>query len=166
MGRYLGLVSIIFKNRSFIKIFFNAISLLRCWQNGSLFFSSSCQWLQKCGGTFYSGGIQWLCGHNFALFWPPPTSTWTFLTLNVDKIRDFLDHLPPLLVHIVIECPLTGGYKIMKHNVVCQINVLIELSMFVGNIVHVYWRKMNSGWNISRSIRWKLIVDGIFFQNK
>ena len=53
------------------------------------------------------GGIQWLCGHNFVLFWPPPTSTWTFLTLNVDKNRDFLDHLPPLLVHVVIECPLT-----------------------------------------------------------
>ena len=30
-------------------------------------------------------GIQWLRGYNFALFWPPATSTWTFLTLNVDK---------------------------------------------------------------------------------
>ena len=36
---------------------------------------------------------------------PPPTSTRTFLTLNVAKNRDFLDHLPPLLVHVVIECP-------------------------------------------------------------
>ena len=51
------------------------------------------------------GGMQWLRGHNFALFWPPPTSMWTFLTLNVDKKRDFLDHLPPLFVHVVIECP-------------------------------------------------------------
>ena len=57
--------------------------------------------------THCIGGIQWLRGHNFALFWPPPTSTWTFLTLNVDKNRDLLDHLPPLLVHIVIECPHT-----------------------------------------------------------
>ena len=46
-------------------------------------------------------------------FLPPPTSTWTCLTLNVDKNRDFLDHLPPLLVHVVIECPQMGkkNYK-------------------------------------------------------
>ena len=30
--------------------------------------------------TEYIGGIQWLRGHNFALFWPPPTSTWIFWT--------------------------------------------------------------------------------------
>ena len=42
----------------------------------------------------------------FALFRPPPTSTWTFLTLNADKNRHFLDHLPTLLVHVVIERPL------------------------------------------------------------
>ena len=35
-----------------------------------------------------------------------PTSMWTFLTLNGDKNRDFLDHLLPLLVHVVIEGPL------------------------------------------------------------
>ena len=29
-----------------------------------------------------------------------------FLSLNVDKNRDLLDHLQPLLVHVVIECPL------------------------------------------------------------
>ena len=52
------------------------------------------------------GVIQWLRGHNFALFWPLPTSTWTFFTLNVDKNRHFLNHLPPLLVNVVIECPL------------------------------------------------------------
>ena len=51
------------------------------------------------------GGIQCLRGHNFVLFWPRPTSEWTFLTLNVDKNRDFFDHLPPLLVHVVIERP-------------------------------------------------------------
>ena len=39
-------------------------------------------------------------------FCPPATSTWTFLTLNVYKNRDFLDHLTPLIVHVVIECPL------------------------------------------------------------
>ena len=50
--------------------------------------------------------IQWLRGHNFALFWPPLSSTWTFLTLNMDKNMHFLDHLPPLLVHVVIERPL------------------------------------------------------------
>ena len=39
----------------------------------------------------------------FCLFWPPPTSTWTCLTLN----WHFFDHLPPLHVHVVIECPQT-----------------------------------------------------------
>ena len=59
-------------------------------------------------GLWRIGGIQWLRGHNFALFWPPPTSPWTLLSLSVDKNRDFLDHLPPLLVHVVIECPRSG----------------------------------------------------------
>ena len=37
---------------------------------------------------------------------------WTFLTLNVDKNRYFfLDHLPPLLVHVVIECPIADLLK-------------------------------------------------------
>ena len=35
------------------------------------------------------GRIQWLCGHTFVLFWPSPTSSWTFLTLNLDKNRVF-----------------------------------------------------------------------------
>ena len=47
-------------------------------------------------------------GHNFALFRPPPTSTWTNISLNVDRNRPFLDHLPPLLVHVVIERPQSG----------------------------------------------------------
>ena len=33
------------------------------------------------------------------------TSMWTFLTLNVDKNRDFFGS--PLLIHLVIECPRT-----------------------------------------------------------
>ena len=33
----------------------------------------------------YTLDIPWLRGHNFALFWPPPTSTWTFLTLWTKK---------------------------------------------------------------------------------
>ena len=32
---------------------------------------------------------KWQLGHNFALFWPPSTAMWTFLTLNGDKNRDF-----------------------------------------------------------------------------
>ena len=40
----------------------------------------------------------------FVLLRPPPTSMWTFLTLNVDRNRHTLDHLAPFLVlHIVIE---------------------------------------------------------------
>ena len=48
------------------------------------------------------GDIQRLRGPNFAHFWPP--STYIF-TLNLDKNLQFLDHLPPLLVHVIIECP-------------------------------------------------------------
>ena len=33
-------------------------------------------------------------GHNCDLFWPTPTSMWTFLTLDVHKNRHYLDHLP------------------------------------------------------------------------
>ena len=36
------------------------------------------------------GGVQWLHGHNFLLFWPPPASMWKFLTLNTYKNRGFL----------------------------------------------------------------------------
>ena len=60
------------------------------------------------GLIFTKGDNQWLCGHNFALFWPPPTSKWTLLALIVDKNWHFLDHLPPLFVHVVIERPLKG----------------------------------------------------------
>ena len=35
-----------------------------------------------------------------------PTFTWTYVTLNVDKNRHFWTTYPPLLVHVVIECPL------------------------------------------------------------
>ena len=31
------------------------------------------------------GVIQWLSGHNFDILWPPATSKWTFLALNVYK---------------------------------------------------------------------------------
>ena len=51
------------------------------------------------------GSIQWLHGHNFAIFWPPPTSTWTFLTLNMDKNWHFWTTYQLPFVHVVIECP-------------------------------------------------------------
>ena len=31
------------------------------------------------------GVIQWLSGQNFDILWPPATSKWTFLALNVYK---------------------------------------------------------------------------------
>ena len=36
-------------------------------------------------------------------------SKWTLLSLIVDKNWQFLDHLPPFLVHVVIERPRTYG---------------------------------------------------------
>ena len=45
-------------------------------------------------------------------------TTWTqfcpFLTTNVDKNGDFLDHLSPLFVTVVIECPLAIEEEIYK----------------------------------------------------
>ena len=46
----------------------------------------------------------------FCPFFTTTYSKWSFLTLNVDKNRDFWDHLPPLLVHVVIACLLSIGY--------------------------------------------------------
>ena len=39
-----------------------------------------------------------------------PTFTWTFVTLTVDKIDIFWTTYPPLLVHVVIECPPGAGH--------------------------------------------------------
>ena len=38
-----------------------------------------------------------------------PTSTWTFFTLNVDKMKHFLTTYPPHHVHVVFDRPLLGN---------------------------------------------------------
>ena len=75
------------------------LSLCSLWHTSTVSNSDYCSLLLP----WTKEGIQWLRGHNFVLFWPPPTSTWTFLTLN----WHFFDHLPTLHVHVVIECPQT-----------------------------------------------------------
>ena len=55
------------------------------------------------------GVIQWLRGHNLALFWLPtclPTSKRKFCTLKVDKNRPFLTTCQPHLVHVFLNEPL------------------------------------------------------------
>ena len=69
--------------------------------------------------TFPIGDIQWLHGYNVALFWRPITFTWTYLTLKMDENWHFLNNLPPLLVHVVIEWPLV---IYMTNTNVCYIN--------------------------------------------
>ena len=52
------------------------------------------------------GVIQQLRGQNFAIV--DPTTTWTvFIPWAWTKTDIFLNSLPPHLVHVVIECPLT-----------------------------------------------------------
>ena len=105
---------------------------------GALIFSYTCIFTNNIFNFHFSvyvskrilprqGGIQWLRGHNFALFWPPATSTWTFLTLNVDKNRAFLDHLPPLFVHVGIECPPTGCVETGLNKTSCTFSYLSYL---------------------------------------
>ena len=95
------------------------------------------------------GSIQWLRGHNFALFWPPLTSTWTFVTLEVDKNRDFLDHLPHLFVYVVNECAVNESYcnlhyfslmhKLGVSYIFCS-SVLQEVLFFLMNALMVVTR--------------------------
>ena len=56
------------------------------------------------------GVIQQLHGQNFAIFWPPLSPLrGQFLYPERGQKYTFFDPLPPNLVHIVIECPLTWG---------------------------------------------------------
>ena len=62
-----------------------------------------------------------------------PTSTWTFLTLNLAKNRHFWTTYPPLLVHVVIECPLPQGQSrtvtdvaVLAHGL---LNIIIKKSV-------------------------------------
>ena len=75
-------------------------------------------WISYCPRSHWTspkahgmGDIQWLRrGQNFALFWPPPTSTWIFLILNADKNWQFLDHLPGT-PPTTSSCPPTDGAR-------------------------------------------------------
>ena len=72
--------------------------------------------------------------------------------------------------------PLGEKLKKLKFSISFQIYVSYDLKNqvcniykyrtynrnLVGNIVHVYWRKKISDWNISRFVRWKLNVGWIF----
>ena len=53
------------------------------------------------------GGIQQLRGQNFAIFAPPPACVDSFYTLSVDRHFLTTSPLPPHLVHVVIEWPLS-----------------------------------------------------------
>ena len=61
----------------------------------------------------------------FCSFLPPPTPTWTFLTLNVDKNRHFLTTYHPFLVHVVIEPPHMSVCLIESINICSQIKVIV-----------------------------------------
>ena len=55
---------------------------------------------------------------SFWLFWPPkfPSSVDTFYLINVDKKSTFLDHLPPRLVNVVCERPLSKSWSFRTPN--------------------------------------------------
>ena len=62
------------------------------------------------------GDIQWLRGHNFALFL---TTTYLHVDIfNPERGQEwhFLDHLPPLLVHVVIGRPLSDLFFATSSN--------------------------------------------------
>ena len=53
--------------------------------------------------VFQTKTFQQLCGHNFAIFYP----AWTVFYPEHEQQQTFFDPLPPHLVQVVIECPLT-----------------------------------------------------------
>ena len=80
----------------------------------------------------------------FPLFWPPPT-TWTFWTLNVDK--NVLDHLLPLLVHVVIERPLIFLllflYRLIYNICRCVVQFVMPMLVVLGVYISIFWRLKN-----------------------
>ena len=64
---------------------------------------------------------------------PPATSMWTFFTLKVDTHGHFLDLVPTLFVHVVIEWP-----QVLTYNIWMVPRELMHFFMFM--VKKLIWR--------------------------
>ena len=85
---------------------FTRLRLLSLDFKGSDDSAGSFHQLQWWFGDFAMGPFNNYVDKILTFFDYLPTSTWTFITLKVDKKKHFLTIYPPHLVHVVFERPL------------------------------------------------------------
>ena len=114
--------------------------------------------LAKPKGT--QGGVQWLRGPNFALFWPPPTysgQTWTFEVPPTPCPRGQFQNLhpQPLKCNHQYAVHFYQNYKGINMVMACKIKLYYSKSdlkymclIFFEGIIHTYVKAIEKNWGI------------------
>ena len=133
-----------------IQLFLNFISALPRYSSG-IPLKIHFRILHGEADDFIYGVIQQLHGLNFRQLWPPTPFEWTFYIRHtlwyVTPLDFLLTPYPPLLVHVVIECPpliFCNSYCIFSLKINLTINTMIVLSRSISYFcfifIHIWYK--------------------------